>query len=97
MRIAAHENWLKVLGEADHANHGIFHLNGLTVEACQAAFDAQYGEGEFVVGDHGTVITVFSYPGYIRERVRKGKTQEEAEAHIQRLKDSIAEKARLAG
>jgi hypothetical protein len=91
MRVLACENWLAIIGEADHAGHAICQLNGLTVARAQQAFDAQYGKGEFSVRDHGTVITVFSYPGYIRQRVAKGVSQADAEAHIASLKERVAE------
>ena len=59
------DNWLAGIASANHPNHSITELNGLTVAQAQAAFDTTYGKGRFRVRDHGTVITVFSNPAMV--------------------------------
>lgn len=85
MKVSASENWLLDIGQADHAQHCIFNLNGLTVDQVQAAFDVQYGPGEFKVTSHGTVITVISYPGYVREQIAKGESKAHIGARLERI------------
>lgn len=80
------DNWLSGIGAADHPNHGIYHAGQLSVKHVQAAFDLQYGYGEFNVKDHGTVITVWSYPGYRRYRQRRGESATSIEQKIVKIK-----------
>lgn len=60
------DNWLQGIAAADHPNHGIKTDGSLTPEMVQSAFDKTYGPKQFQARDHGTVITVWSVPGYIR-------------------------------
>lgn len=87
MILSASENWLALIGEASDPSHSIKHLNGLTPEACQAAFNAQYGAGNFEVKDHGTVITIWSWLGYERWRLGRGESPESIAAKISNLRN----------
>lgn len=86
MRIQAFENWLAIIGESATALHYIGNLDGLTVDRVQAAFDAQYGKGEFKVTHHGTIIAVLSYRGYVKERIEKGEAEATVLDRIQKVR-----------
>ncbi len=87
MIITASENWLAKIGEAADPSHSIKQLNGLTADAAQAAFDAQYGPNVFEVKCHGTVITVWSWVGYERWRLGRGESPESIAEKITNLKN----------
>jgi hypothetical protein len=81
------DNWLAGIANSDHPNHSIKNLQGLTVRDCQAALDATVGKGEAVARDHGTIITVWSYAGYIRSQQRRGLSDEAIAAKIAGFKE----------
>ena len=86
------DNWLAGIGAADHSNHTISELMGLTPEQAQDAFDATYGKGQFRATGHGTVITVWSRRGHCAHLRRYEANARERGQHD--YADELAEKIR---
>lgn len=89
------DNWLLGIHQSNDVNHGIRTDGSLTPAQVQAAFNKTYGPDQYAAKCHGTVITVFSVPAYVRsmntriERYRaKGDTAyaEELEARVEKIK-----------
>jgi hypothetical protein len=87
------DNWLAGIGNSDHTNHTITGGGGaLTVDMVQKSFDVTYGKGRFHAKEHGSVITVFSYPAMVDKikgslaRAQKDGDQSTVDRYTEMLK-----------